>query len=372
MLDINPTGKKMILSIDGGGLRGMLTIATLAELERLTGKTCPELFDMVAGTSTGAIIAAGIGLGLSAQQMLEDIYRHRLPDAFRNQPQGIGLIWRYLIGGLRNLYDLTPFIQALAPFAAGKRISDFSKPIVFMTTRDVRTANTYFIVSKGPGAPMFKDYPVAGAVGASGAAPIFFAPVLGNLIDGGVGMNGNPCLAATIEAMEYIKDEGGFRDGEVIHFSMGTGYLPRGTAEGAAGRFWLYEWLMYVISDLLSDTLLNQVQTTRTLYRGRVDFRRYNPYLELQSVRYALGVDARDQAQLNQISNGLSALEPEIIELMESVGRSYANHITWTEPNYMPWWTSGSETGQGREGGHPLPGTQPVSWAGSAFDLNVP
>lgn len=368
MLDINPDGKKLILSIDGGGLRGMLTVAMLAELESITGKTCPEIFDMVAGTSTGAIIAAGIGLGLSAQQLLEDIYRQRLPDAFRHQPHGIGLIARYLFGGLRNLYDLTPFIQSLAPFAAGKRISDFSKPIVFMTTRDVRTANTYFMVSKGPGARMFQDYPVAGAVGASGAAPIFFAPVLGNLIDGGVGVNGNPCLAATIEAMEYIKDEGGFRDGEVIHFSFGTGYLPRGTAERAAGRFWLVNWLNYVISDVLNDTLLNQVQTTRTLYRERVDFRRYNPYLELQSVRYLLGVDAQSQANLDKIGNGLSALEPDVIELMEAIGRSYASRIHWTEPNYMPWWTSGANSGQGRDGGHPLPGILPVDWAKSPFD----
>lgn len=368
MLDINPSGKKMILSIDGGGLRGMIPIAMLAELERLTGKTCPEMFDMVAGTSTGAIIAAGIGLGLSAQQLMEDVYRQRLPDAFRQQPQGIWLILRYLFGGLRNLYDLAPFIQSLAPFAAGKRIRDFDKPIVFMTTRDVRTANTYFIVSKGPGASMFQDYPVSGAVGASGSAPIFFAPVLGNLIDGGVGVNGNPCLAATIEAMEYIRDEAGFRDGNVIHLSFGTGYLPRGTGEGDAGRFWLLNWVNYLIGDILNDTLLHQVLTTRTIYGSRVDFRRYNPYLELQSVRYALGVEAKDQATLNQIGDGLSALAPEIIELMEMIGRTYAQKLDWTEPGYMPWWPNGEAQGQGRDGGHPLPAAQPVNWAGSPFD----
>ena len=70
-LDFNPNGKKVILSIDGGGMRGMISIAMLAELERLTGKTCQQLFDMVAGTSTGAIIAAGIAIGMTAQQLLE-------------------------------------------------------------------------------------------------------------------------------------------------------------------------------------------------------------------------------------------------------------------------------------------------------------
>jgi patatin-like phospholipase/acyl hydrolase len=86
MLDINPAGKKMILSIDGGGLRGMIAVAMLAELEAVTGKTCPELFDMVAGTSTGAIIAAGIRLGYSADWLLTNVYRTRLPEAFRQQP----------------------------------------------------------------------------------------------------------------------------------------------------------------------------------------------------------------------------------------------------------------------------------------------
>jgi patatin-like phospholipase/acyl hydrolase len=109
-----------------------------------------------------------------------------------------------LLRGLHSLYDWKPFVDALGVFAAGKKISDFDNPIVFMTTRDVRTANTYFIVSKGRGAGKFADWPVIGAVAASGDAPIFFPPVLRNLVDGGVGVNGNPCLAATIEALEYI------------------------------------------------------------------------------------------------------------------------------------------------------------------------
>ena len=80
MIDINPQAKKLILSIDGGGMRGMIAVAMLAELETLTGKSCSQLFDMVAGTSTGAIIAAGIGLGYTAQELLEEVYRTRLPE----------------------------------------------------------------------------------------------------------------------------------------------------------------------------------------------------------------------------------------------------------------------------------------------------
>ncbi len=367
MLDINPTGKKMILSIDGGGLRGMIAIAMLAELETLTGKPCYELFDMVAGTSTGAIIAAGIGLGNSAQSLLADVYRTRLPDAFRAQPAGISLYLRYVLRGLRSLYDWKPFVHALAPFAAGKKVSDFNKPIVFITTRDVRTSNTYFIVSKGPGAGKFADWPIVGTVAASGAAPIFFPPVLGNLVDGGVGVNGNPCLAATVEALEFIGAAEGFTPNNVIHMSIGNGFLPSTRDEGAAGRFWLYDWVKYIISGVLDDTVLNQVFTTRAIYRSSIDFRRYDAYLQVDSVRNVLGVPVQNQRQLDDIGMGLTAMEPAGIDLMEKIGRAYGQKVNWTESDYMPWFESGANKGQGRDGGHPLPSIKSVNWSGSEF-----
>src|SRR6476469_3851337 len=46
-----------VLSIDGGGIRGVIPAAVLTEIERRTSRTVPELFDLVAGTSTGGIIA---------------------------------------------------------------------------------------------------------------------------------------------------------------------------------------------------------------------------------------------------------------------------------------------------------------------------
>lgn len=370
MIDINPDGKKMILSVDGGGLRGMISIAMLAELEKKTGKTCPEIFDMVSGTSTGAVIAAGIGLGMSAQELLQEIYRTRLPQAFKAQPSGIGLYLRYALGGFRSLYTLDAFVQMLGPFAPGKKIGDFSKPIVFMTSRDVRTANTYFIVSKGPGAPTFADWPVIGAVAASGAAPIFFPPVLGNLIDGGVGMHGNPCLAATVEAMEYIsRVDSGFRDGNVIHLSLGTGFLPSTFKDGDGGRFGIIGWLKYLIEEVLADTTVNQVLTTRTIYRDRVDLRRYNPYLLSESVATKLDIDLRNRPKPESVSTGLSAVDQPMLELMEEIGRKYANKIDWTEPNYMPWvQTPGETKDDGRDGGHPLPKILSSKWKGSMFE----
>ncbi|MCA0456687.1 MAG: patatin-like phospholipase family protein [Chloroflexi bacterium] len=367
MLNINPDNKKLILSVDGGGVRGIITIAMLAELEVKTGKTCAELFDMVAGTSTGAIIAAGIGLGMSAKELLEEVYRTRLPQAFQSQPRGIFLYLRYLLGGLRHFYELRPFIEALGPFATGKKVRDFNRPIVFMTTRDVRTANTYYIVSKGPGAGRFANWPVTGAVGASGAAPVYFAPVLGNLIDGGVGLTGNPCLAATVEAMEYIGASEGFVDGNVIHFSMGTGYSPRTHKDGDAAGFWLLQWVRYIINQTLDDTTLEQVLMTRQIYGKRIDFRRYNPYIEDENVRDILGVSLEGRPLPSSIGSGLEDFDQPKIELLEAIGRAYANKVEWTEPGYLPWLDSGPDKGDGRDGGHPLPGIEAVNWSDSVY-----
>jgi hypothetical protein len=366
VLDINPQGKKMILSIDGGGMRGMIAVAMLAELENLTGKTCPELFDMVAGTSAGAIIAAGIGLGMSAQEILVKIFRKRLPDAFSAQPRGLSLYLRYALGGFRNLYDLKPFVEALGEFGAGRKIADFQKPILFLTTKDLRTDNTYFVVSKGPGAAAFAEWPVVGSVGASGAAPIFFPPVLGNLIDGGVGAYGNPCLAATIEAMEYLGEAEGFMANNVIHLSVGTGFNSTSASDGAGAGYWLYNWVRYLILIGLQDSGFQQIMNTRAIYGTRVDFRRYNPLLTADSVGNILGVQLGGRPDPSKLD--LNTFEREQVNLMEDIGRAYARKVDWTESGYLPWVDGGPEKGFPRDGGHALPGIKPVNWAGSGYE----
>ena len=88
------SSRKSILCLDGGGMRGILTIQLLKKLEKLAGIPCYELFDMVAGTSTGGIIAGLIVTGHTAEQMEElykelvnEVFEHRfLGDRFLNPP----------------------------------------------------------------------------------------------------------------------------------------------------------------------------------------------------------------------------------------------------------------------------------------------
>src|SRR3954469_9138222 len=67
-------GPKKLLTIDGGGIRGVIALEILASIETLLGKDDPSFrlasyFDLIAGTSTGAIIAAGLSLGMAVDQI---------------------------------------------------------------------------------------------------------------------------------------------------------------------------------------------------------------------------------------------------------------------------------------------------------------
>src|SRR5947199_10647188 len=75
-----------ILSLDGGGIRGVFPAAFLAKLEEHLDKPIGSYFDLIAGTSTGGIIAIGLGLGLSAKDILR-LYEEQGPVIF-DQQQG--------------------------------------------------------------------------------------------------------------------------------------------------------------------------------------------------------------------------------------------------------------------------------------------
>ncbi|MBZ0294148.1 MAG: patatin-like phospholipase family protein [Anaerolineae bacterium] len=342
------------MSIDGGGMRGLIPIAMLAELEAQLGQPVQEIVDMVGGTSSGAIIAAGMGLGMTAQEILDEVYKTRLPAAF---PSRNLFFWlRYLFGGLRHFYSLEPFLEALKPLAEGKRIRDLQHPIVLMVTKDLRTSNSYFIVSRGPGASAFGHWPVAGAVGASGAAPVYFPPVLGNLVDGGVGEFGNPCMAVAVEALEYIGPEAGFIANEVILLSLGTGYLLNTLADGEGSRWNITNWVPYYINEALDDAALQQAFSTRAIYGEQMDFRRYNPLLTTENIVDRLGLQIPRGVQPEKL--GLDSTSTVEIDLMEAIGRAYAHAIDWRISGLMPWDTIG---------GHPKPAITPVNWTGSAY-----
>jgi uncharacterized protein len=356
MFSFNPQHeKKVLLSLDGGGMRGIIPLAMMAELEKQTGQTVHSIIDMVGGTSTGSLIAAAFAVGFSAQDTLDNIYKTRLPQSFPQR--NFWFYVRWALNGFRYFYSLDPFLNLIKPLAEGKKVRDLQRPIILMTTKDLRTGNTYYVVSAGPGAEPFLDWPLAGAVAASGAAPVYFPPVLGNLVDGGVGVFGNPCLVTATEAMEYIGASEGFVPGNVIHISLGTGFQPNNLKDGEGARYNILDWVKYVTTESLIDAALQQVMVTKAIYSKSTDFRRYNPLLTQESVRDILGV--KTSPNIDPATLGLDSTKPEEIELMEEIGRAYARAIDWSIPGAMPWDT---------KGGHQQPGILPVNWKGTPYE----
>ncbi len=82
---------KRILSIDGGGIKGVVPAAFLAQLEEALGESITHYFDLIAGTSTGGIIALGLGLGLSAEDIVH--FYERLGPAFASQCVPSAHLW---------------------------------------------------------------------------------------------------------------------------------------------------------------------------------------------------------------------------------------------------------------------------------------
>ncbi len=76
-----------ILSLDGGGIKGVYSASMLASVEEMTGKKMSDHFDLITGTSTGGIIAVGLGLGLTGKQ-IRDFYITNGPILFPSSPRG--------------------------------------------------------------------------------------------------------------------------------------------------------------------------------------------------------------------------------------------------------------------------------------------
>jgi patatin-like phospholipase/acyl hydrolase len=193
-----------VLSIDGGGIRGLIPALVLAEIERRTGRPAGELVDLVAGTSTGAIIACGLTKPdpLPAEQIAE-IYVEDGPSIFHRS-----LLKRVTsVGGLIDeRYDDSGLVASLERHLGAARLPE-ARPPVLLTAYDIERRRAVFLRRE--------DVTMVAAAHASSAAPTYFEPVRVDgaaLVDGGVYAQ-NPAVCA-------YADVGG--DLELL-LSLGTG-----------------------------------------------------------------------------------------------------------------------------------------------------
>lgn len=204
-------GPKRILSLDGGGTRGIVTLAFLLALEERLGREAgaevrlADHFDLIGGTSTGAIIATGLALGWRVADIIA-FYRGLAPKVFRSR------WWR--VPGLAARYDARALNAVLAG-ELGSRTLDTPDLLtgLAIVTRRLDTASNWVIVNNPRGTYWNtpadgsytgnRHYCLSQLVRASTAAPTYFAPELievgpnvgpGLFIDGALTPHNNPAL----------------------------------------------------------------------------------------------------------------------------------------------------------------------------------
>jgi patatin-like phospholipase/acyl hydrolase len=186
-----------ILSLDGGGIKGIFSAAVLAAIEDDLHTRVIDHFDLVAGTSTGGILAIGLGLGLTARQML-DFYLQEGEAIFANK-LGTASLRQYV----SCKFSAAPLETALKRHFGDKCFGHSTKRLVIPSYN--LGENDVYIFRTAHTNDLKRDYKVpAWKVALStSAAPTYFPSVRAvdnlRLIDGGVWAN-NPSMVAAVEA----------------------------------------------------------------------------------------------------------------------------------------------------------------------------
>src|SRR5919112_1129636 len=147
-----------VLAIDGGGNRGLIPAIVLTELERRTGRRVFELFDLIAGTSTGGILACALCAPdpLPASEVVK-LYEDEGPDIFsRSLFQRI----RSADGLLDEKYDDAALDRALERFLGQKLLSE-SKPDIIVPSYDTNEPGPYFFKTTDAKESADNDFPLS-------------------------------------------------------------------------------------------------------------------------------------------------------------------------------------------------------------------
>ena len=261
---MKPLRNNVAIAIDGGGIRGLIVTQALSAIEEELGKPIYEVTRLAAGTSTGSIIAAGIGAGFSAQHMTA-LYRELGASIF---PQ----TWRKALFPLtRYRYPDEPLVNALNTHFGNRKMGEFWQigipTDVVITTFDLLENRTRFIK---PWKEEYPDWLVSKAVQASCTVPTYFPVVDNRFIDGGVGSYANPCYIAAYEAKECL----GWDPAETTLISIGTGRPPYAFDPDKTPRLWAWEWISKVMGVFMQSAYDQQVHLVET-YFEQLDFRRF-------------------------------------------------------------------------------------------------
>jgi len=214
------------LSINGGGIRGIIPCSVLVALEQQTGKLTREIFSYVAGTSTGALLAAAVAAGVPASELLT-VYTTRSQAVFT--PSGlVADAKRIAAGFMYDPHHLRDVLSSVFGTAAQWAVNDAPIGICISATA-MNGHNWYFVRDGARNARTTGTVKLIDAAVASACAPTYFdhwpLTVQGEglaFFDGGSGGLSNPSYQTCVEMFEYDS----FTPADTRLISLGTGFYP--------------------------------------------------------------------------------------------------------------------------------------------------
>ena len=206
-----------ILALDGGGIRGVYAAHVLARLEDALSMPLRERFDLIAGTSTGAIVAGAASMNVPMETLV-DLFESEAGRIFSKRAFSC-------FPFIRSRYSAHPLNQVIAEYVPEVTMGKISTPLM-ITSSDITTGGVHVFKSRyleDMGEPYLRDGRVrlTDAILASCATPTYFDPrQVGEylLADGGLWAN-NPTIIAVIEAISKFRKP----LGKIRVLSIGTG-----------------------------------------------------------------------------------------------------------------------------------------------------
>lgn len=257
---------KRVLSIDGGGVRGIIPAMVLAELEKQSGKPISELFDLVVGASTGGILALGLVAPHNQNKKEPRYTAEQFLGFYQNESHAIfDKSWFYKItrGLFTSRYHAQALEKVLQTYFGDILISQAIVNVVVPSYELNGRYTAFFKSSDVHTKKIEKNVLMSDVARAASAAPTYFSPKKiqaypgARFIDGGVFAN-NPAMCAYAEATEVFPE-----DDDILIVSLGTGN-PQLTLKFEKFRTWgLLSWarpLWYVLMDGSSDVVDYQLK----------------------------------------------------------------------------------------------------------------
>jgi hypothetical protein len=365
---------KRILALDGGGVRGLISLGILEAIERelatRSGRSdlvLSDYFDLIAGTSTGSIIAVGLAMGMKVSD-LTALYEKHTPAIFpKTRRKGV----------LVNKYDAGPLESLLADVVGDEPLESRKLKTGLMICAKRMDTDSAWVLTNNPAARYWdcnddtffpnRLYKLRMLVRASTAAPTFFAPVMidissgrtglkketGVFVDGAISGHNSPALQSVLTAI--LPAYGfGWQPGEdrLLVISVGTGWRrDRRDPEAFMKQNPMSQGIA-ALQGLINDTVKNDLMVLQALSNpGRAwpinsevgglegaviapaplfAFQRYDASLDESAVIEALGIQAMKPKKREPIIAALRdmvATSPSNLQACLALGRNAGRNV---------------------------------------------